>query len=234
MVKQAVILAAGKGERLRPLTDNLPKPMLKVGGKPLLEHTLGNLRNQGIKDIFINLHYLPEKITDYFSDGKKWGVKITYAYEPELLGTAGGIKNFEKYLGDEFLVIYGDMWSEVDYQKFFDFYKNKKRAAGAVMVAPADRLDGDLAELNEEQRFKNYYSRPHPPGLTADHKFLLNAVYVFSKEILDFIPAAAYCDLDREVLPKILAQGQPLYGYVGQESVFDIGTLERLEKAVRR
>jgi NDP-sugar pyrophosphorylase family protein len=102
-ITQAVILSAGIGTRLRPLTDNLPKVMAPIGGKPLLERHFEQFKKYGIKEFFINLHYLPEKITDYFGDGSKWGIKIVYKHEPEILGTAGGVKNFEGVLKNNFL-----------------------------------------------------------------------------------------------------------------------------------
>ena len=118
MLTQAVILCAGLGTRLRPLTDNMPKQMIPVGGKPLLEHLLVQLRDQGVQEFFINLHYLPDAIPAYFGNGEKWGVKITYAWEqPNILGTAGGIKTCEPSLHEEFFVIYCDMWSTIDFRK---------------------------------------------------------------------------------------------------------------------
>ena len=105
---KALILAAGKGERLGDITKNIPKPMIEVSGKPILEHNIGICKQAGIKDLFINLHYLPDRITEYFQDGKKYGVNLTYLYESEILGTAGALFPIINKLSDPFMVIYGD------------------------------------------------------------------------------------------------------------------------------
>ena len=116
---KAVLLAAGKGERLKPLTENLPKVMISINGKPILEYHIEMLANAGTTDVFINLHHLPEKIMEYFKDGKKWGLKIQYSYEPEILGTAGAVKKLEKELRPgPFLVIYGDNFLKINYRDF--------------------------------------------------------------------------------------------------------------------
>jgi len=113
---KAVLLAAGKGTRLRPLTDEMPKVMIPIGGKPILEHHVEHLAGAGIGEIFINLHHLPERITSHFGNGQKWGVRIRYSFEPEILGTAGAVKKLESELrGSPFLVVYGDNFSEFDF-----------------------------------------------------------------------------------------------------------------------
>src|SRR3989344_9541785 len=106
-IKQAIILCAGLGTRLRPMTDTMPKPMLPLLGKPMLEWNIEQFKRHGVSEFFINLHYLPEVIKNYFNDGSKWGVKIHYNLESEIMGTAGGVKNFESQLRDVFFVIYG-------------------------------------------------------------------------------------------------------------------------------
>src|SRR5690348_4118791 len=109
---RALILAAGEGTRLRPLTSERPKPMLPVGGTPILEHLIVLLRNHGIDEIAINLHYKPEAITDHFGDGRRFGVQLTYSPEAELLGSAGAAKQLDWFLSDTFLVLYGDVLTD--------------------------------------------------------------------------------------------------------------------------
>lgn len=231
MLTQAVILCAGLGTRLRPLTDMMPKQMIPIGGKPLLEHLLVHLRDQGVQEFFINLHYMPDAIPAYFGNGEKWGVKIIYAKEsPAILGTAGGIKNFESQLNDEFFVMYGDMWNKIDFRKLYEFHRSKGDAAGTVIVAKADRMDVDMVELDDQHRFQQFYYRPYPADYRLEHKLLLNAIYVFSKKILQLIPAHAYFELDKQVLPQMLEQQWPLYGYATTEPVIDVGTFDRLRK----
>ncbi|HEV8376937.1 MAG TPA: nucleotidyltransferase family protein, partial [Candidatus Polarisedimenticolia bacterium] len=145
-IRQAVILAAGFGSRLRPLTDTLPKAMVPVQGRPLLEHHVERLSSQGIEEIFINLHYLPEAIRGHFGDGSRWGVRIDYQLEPEIRGTAGGVKGFESRLDDAFFVIYGDVFSLLDYSRMARSFFEKEGSAGVELVGPTSHPeDSDLA-----------------------------------------------------------------------------------------
>ena len=111
MIRQAGILCAGLGTRLRPFTDQIPKPMLPLLGVPMIEWNIKRFKQFGITEFFINLHYLPEVLKSYLGDGSRLGVRIHYHFEPELLGTAGGIKSFEDQLNEEFFLIYGDIFS---------------------------------------------------------------------------------------------------------------------------
>ena len=111
---KALILCAGKGERLRPLTDTIPKPMVPINNKPLLEYNILLCKKHGITEIAINTSYLPEQIKQYFGNGEKFGVNIHYSYEPELLGTSGSVNNFRDFLDETFVVIYGDAVTDID------------------------------------------------------------------------------------------------------------------------
>jgi len=128
---KAIILCAGRGERLRPLTDTIPKPMIPINNKPVLEYIINLLKKNGIKDIAINTSHLPEKIREYFGDGKKFGVKITYSFEPEMLGTSGALNNFRHFFNtnEPFLVFYGDNITNIDLKKMLEFHKQKNAIA---------------------------------------------------------------------------------------------------------
>src|SRR3989338_5113583 len=122
-ITQAVLLSAGFGTRIRTLFPNIPKVMAPLLGKPLLEWHIQELKKYGVREFFINLHYKPEAIRNYFSDGVKWDVKINYALEePEILGTAGGVKNFDGLLAGSFFVLYADTFYRVDYARLQEFY----------------------------------------------------------------------------------------------------------------
>jgi NDP-sugar pyrophosphorylase family protein len=128
---KAIILAAGKCKRLKGTVDNIPKPMIRIKGEPILEHNVEWLKRFGIKEIYINLHHFPDAIKNYFGDGKKMGVKIRYSYEPKLLGTAGGVRRIiDKYWNSEdtdtFLVIYGDNFLDFNLNKIIISIKLKK------------------------------------------------------------------------------------------------------------
>ena len=227
---QALILSAGLGTRLSPLTDNMPKVMVPIGGRPVLEHHVEHLKKIGITNILINLHYLPEVIKNYFGDGSRFGVNITYKYEPEILGTAGAVKNFEDCLNDEFLVIYGDVLSFVDYGKFKHFFDSKIGAIGAEIVGDTDHpFDSDLAEVDDDLRFKKVHTKPHQK-IPEKYKSM-KAIFILKRKILDFIPQGKYYEIDHQLLPDVLSRGFGFYGYETKDYLKDIGTMERYKMA---
>jgi len=228
-MQQALILCAGLGTRLRPLTDNIPKPMVPIGGKPLLEHHIERFKKYGIKDFLINLHHLPDKITDYFGDGSNWGVKITYKYEPELLGTAGTIKNFESDIKDKFFLIYGDVFTLLDYDKFGRSFLEKKDAIAMVVVGDTDHpWDSDLVEVDNNLRFLKIYQKPH--NTIPENYKAMKAAYCFDKKITHYIPSEEHYKIDHQLLPDILNKGLSVYGYETTDYLKDIGTPERYQK----
>ncbi len=229
-------MSAGLGTRLRPITESIPKVMVSIEGKPLLLHQIEHLKEHGVTDFFINLHYLPEVIKDYFGDGSKFGVKITYSFEPELLGTAGGLKKFEKYLGDSFFVVYGDVFNEVNYSDLKKYYEKKQPAIGVHVVSKTDHPhDSDLAVLDKDMRFLAIYRKPHKEMPKTDY-FGMEGIYLFSKKILKYIPESGVYAIDHDLLPDIIAKGEKYYGYLAgvDDYVHDIGTHERYSKAQER
>ena len=134
---KAMILAAGEGTRLRPLTELCPKPMLPIGGRPLLEYLLKLLRSHGVKEVAINLHYCPEAVTSHFGDGSGLGMKIAYSHEKELLGTAGALRKMASFLDDTFLVLCGDLLTDTDLTSLAEFH----RWRGAVATTALYRVE---------------------------------------------------------------------------------------------
>lgn len=229
-ITQAVILCAGLGTRLRPLTDMIPKVMVPIAGRPLLERHIERLKGYGIDELFINLHYLPEIITDYCGDGSKWGVKIRYSFEPKILGTGGGIKQFEKDLDVNFLVVYGDMVSLIDYSKMIEEYFKKDNPIGMTIVGDRDsRLDSfDLAEIEESGKIIKIYPKPHME--TPPHYKAFLAGHILSKRMLSYVPPDTEYNIDHQAIPEALAKGENFYAYETDEYIEDIGTLERYKK----
>jgi mannose-1-phosphate guanylyltransferase/phosphomannomutase len=229
MITQAVILSAGFGTRLKPLTDTMPKVMIPIGNKPLLQWHIEGLRDSGVKEFFINLHYLPSVVMDYFGTGQSLGVKIHYVVEPVIRGTAGGVKNFEMQVSDTFFVIYGDIFSLVDYSRLASIYINKaKPNLGMELVRDTDHpFDSDLVELDGEMRFKKIYRKPHRE-LPAIYKGM-SGIFVFNDQILKYIPLHEYWDIDHQLLPDIITKGEVFYGCEPSPSDFwkDVGTMER-------
>jgi len=228
-MRQALIFCAGLGTRLKPLTDNIPKPMVPIDGKPLLERHIEQFKKYGVNDFLINLHHLPDKITDYFGNGSNWGVKITYKYEPELLDTAGAIKNFEQELDDKFFLIYGDVFSLLDYDKFGKGFLEKKDTIAMVVIGDTDHpWDSDLVEVDNNLRFLKIYKKPHD---TIPKKYkAMRAVYCFDKKIADYIPGGEHYKIDHQLLPDIVGRGLAVYGYETTDYLKDIGTPERYQK----
>lgn len=227
-ISQAVILSAGLGTRLREVTGGaVPKVMVPILGKPLLEYHIEHFKKHGVSEFFINLFYLPEAITDFFGDGSKWGVRIHYFLEkPEIRGTAGGMKDFDGELGDNFFLVYGDMYSVVDYSKMGEAFLKNKDALGMVLVGKTDHPhDSDLLELDSDMNFKKMYPKPHE-SIPAT-RFSMLATYVFNRRILSFIPRGAYYEIDHQLIPDVLSKGEKVVGYTSDDYLLDIGTPER-------
>jgi NDP-sugar pyrophosphorylase family protein len=201
--------------------------------KPLLEHTLELLRDQGFDDFIINLHYLPEKITEYFGDGKRYGVSIRYSDERgEILDTAGALVKMRAMLADNFLVQYGDEVHFLDVAAVFDEHVKRSALATIVLKTSDEPQNGDVAEIDREtHRIVNWHFRPHA-FMSFDHERFLNAgIYVFSKRILDYIPAAGPFRLETGVLNVLVGEDAPFYGFITNENVLDVGTIEKYAMA---
>jgi len=227
------ILAAGVGSRLRPLTDSIPKPMVPFGGRPLLEHTITLLRNQGFRNFVMNVHHLPEKIVDHFGNGKKFGVNIAYSDESnELLETAGAIRKAAGRLSDTFILLYGDHMHAFDFRNILRFH-NSVGALGTMVLKTSDLpQNGDIAEIDPAtRRIIKWYARPHKVAEFSDSLYLNTGFSVFSKKIVDHIPKGRPVKLDAEVIPALVTQGAPLYGFPTAEEILDINTPEKYEIA---
>lgn len=225
-ISQAIILSAGLGTRLRPITEKIPKVMIPISGRPLLAYHFDQFKKSGVKEFFVNLHHLPKVIKDYFGNGKKLGVKIHYRLEPKLLGTAGGIKNFEKKLKNNFFVIYGDIFSLVNYSKMAKEFFKKEKAIGLEIIGDTDHpFDSDLVEVGKDLKFLKIYPKPHKK-LPKNYK-AMRGVYIFNKRILKYIPAKRYYEIDHHLLPKILKNKEKFYGYQTKDYLKDIGTIGR-------
>ena len=229
---KAFILAAGLGTRLRSLGLDVPKVMVPVGGKPLLEHHIELLRQQGIRELIVNLHYLPEKITSHFGDGSKWGVHITYSHEPELLGTAGAIKKMEAELRESpFIVLYGDNLIRVEFASLVKFHQARKALATVALFESPDPWTGGVVETNPDGRILRFVEKPDPKQVSTN---LISAgILVLESQVLDAIPARTFYDFGKDLFPKLLAEGKPLYAMKPDAYVQDVGTPERLAKAQR-
>ncbi|MFA6408875.1 MAG: HAD-IIIA family hydrolase [Gammaproteobacteria bacterium] len=224
-----LILAGGKGTRLRDkLEHGLPKPLVNICGRPLLDYQLCLARSSGIQNVHLMLGYGASYIYDYCGDGSKWGVKVIYHEENEPLGTAGAVLNVLNELPNQFIVMYGDTMLDVDLVSFYQLHESKC-ADITVFLHPNDHPhDSDLVEVDASNNIVAFHSYPH----SKDGYFqnLANAsLYVINKSVLNTIRfEGGMLDFCKQVFPSLVDNGHKLYGYNGIEYIKDIGTPERL------
>lgn len=228
---KAIILSAGQGTRLKPLTDNCPKPMVKIGNKPLLEHTVNMLKKHEVTDIAVNLHHYPHVVMDYFGDGKRFGVRMHYSLEGQILGTAGAIKKLEGYFDDTFVVIYGDVFSFTDITAMIRFHKEHKGIATVGLYRVDNPHECGIVELSDNNRVVRFLEKPKKEEIFTD---LANAgIYVLETDIIKYIPSNIYYDFGKDLFPLILKKDISMYGFIINEYLIDIGTMKKYEQANR-
>ncbi len=226
MIKQAIILCAGLGTRLSPYTDTMPKPMLPILGTPMLEWHIVQFKKYGVKEFFLNLHYLPDIIKNYFGDGSKWGVKIYYNFEPVILGTAGALRHFRGKIEEEFFLIYGDIFSLTDYSKMEEVWHTKPDAIGMQrMKKTDDYADADVAELDASGRFIKIHGKPHTEKYPNAYR--MRGSFILDKKILSYVPDDTAFDLGRQLLPKVVVAGENFYSYECDDYSKGIDTVEK-------
>lgn len=226
---KALLLAAGEGTRLRPLTVDRPKPMLPIAGFPVLEHLLALVRHYGVREIVINLHYKPDSIVEHFGDGSKFGVHVTYSREPRLLGSAGAAKRVEWLLDDTFLLLYGDVITDLNLTEMIELH----RARGAVATLALYEVDEPsrcgIVQLAADDRVTRFVEKPDP---SEGAGYLANAgIYVLERDVLDFIPAGQPHDFGYDVFPALLERGVRIFGHRVSGYVLDIGAPDRYRQA---
>lgn len=226
---RALVLAAGEGQRLRPLTLRMPKPMVPVGGRPVLEHLIALLRQHGIDEVAINLHYRPEAIVDHFGDGRTFGVSITYAHEVRLLGSAGAARALDAFLTDTFLVLYGDVLTNADLSALVAHHRKTGGAGTIGLYEVPDPSRCGIVELDASGRMTRFVEKPAPGTVVGN---LANSgILVLEPSVLREIPPAEPYDFGLHLFPKLLAQGVPLFGERLDGYILDIGSPDRLEQA---
>ena len=223
---QLVIIAGGKGTRLG--LKDIPKPMVKIGDKPLLEHQIDLAKRYGVDEVFILSGHLANVIEEYFEDGSKFGVKIHHVVEPYPLGTAGSLKLLEGKLNDRFLVFYGDVVMDFDIASFIEFDKQYD-SIGTTIIHPNDHpYDSDLLEINKNNKVTKVLPKPHQDG--EYYQNLVNAaVYIFSPKIFEYIEEGVSQDFGKHILSKVVNAGETLIGYKTPEYIKDMGTADRFE-----
>jgi NDP-sugar pyrophosphorylase family protein len=232
---QAYLLAAGLGTRLAPTTHETPKPMLDVGGCPLLEHTVRHLHGCGFNRMGMNLHHLPQAVRSHFGSGESMGLEFTYSYETELLGTAGGVKKLSRYMqrDEPFLIHAGDVFTNHDFRAMARFHRQRK--ALVTMLVHERPAASSALMLDLQGRVERLVNRVSQSQRTSSVASWCDAgVWMCSPEFLEQIPAGVACDLVRDVLPPLLG-GCRIYGFPLDGCCFDVDTaadLNHLRSAV--
>jgi len=228
-MKQAVILAGGKGTRLREVSQGLPKPMIPILGKPLLQHLIEQCVTHNICNIKLLVSYKKEVIIDFFGDGRRYGVSIQYIVEDIPRGTAGALIDALSELDEQFLVIYGDTFFDIDLDSFWEFHQSHAGDA-SIFLHPNDHpQDSDLVEVDSSFRVQKIHPYPHDNQWRQN---LVNAaMYMFNKNALQDVDLLSKRpDIAKNLFPLMLESRKNLYGYISTEYIKDMGTPNRLSK----
>ncbi|MBM3675818.1 MAG: mannose-1-phosphate guanyltransferase [Actinobacteria bacterium] len=226
---KAVILAGGEGTRLRPLTSNQPKPMMPIANRPMMEHVVRLLADHGFDDVVVTVAFLANQIRTYFGDGSDFGVRMRYATEDSPLGTAGSVCNAATELDETFLVISGDVVTDLDLGAFVKAH----RAAGAfgsiALKRVEDPVEFGIVITHDDGSIERFLEKPTWGQVFSDT--INTGIYVLEPEVFDFIPKGEVVDFSGDVFPAVLRRGKPLFGYVAEGYWEDVGTLDAYLRA---
>ena len=228
---KAMILAAGVGSRLDPLTRNIPKPMVPIINKPVMEHIIELLARHGFTKIMVNLHYYADQIQDYFGDGSKWGVKIQYSLEDRLWGDAGSVKRCEQFFDTTFLVIGGDDLADIDLKRLVKQHNEHKALCTIALSLVDDPAEYGIVLLNERGKITRFLEKPK--GEVIFSNMANTGVYVFEPEIFEFIPKGMTYGFGNNVFPLLLEQKKRFYGYLTSSYWRDVGNLKQYQETHR-
>jgi len=235
---KAMILAAGLGTRLRPVTHAIPKPMVPVLNRPVMEHTARLLARHGFSEAIANLHWFPETIEGHFGDGASFGLELSYSHEEKLLGTAGGVRKAAGFLGDSFLVVAGDALTDLDFGAMREFHESHDGLATLATKRVADTDQFGVVIAADDGRIQGFQEKPDPAEALSD---LANTcIYMFRSDVFEFLPEPgtsraagpddepAFADWAMDVFPALLEADIPFYSHEIDAYWNDIGNLEEL------
>jgi mannose-1-phosphate guanylyltransferase len=238
---RAMVLAAGLGTRLRPITYAMPKPMVPVLNRPVMEHIVRLLARHGFTETVANLHWFPELIEGHFGDGSDFGVELTYSPEEQLLGTSGGVRNVAGFLGDSFLIISGDALTDIDLAAMRKFHESHDGVATLATKRVEDTSQFGVAITGADGRIQGFQEKPDPAEALSD---LANCgIYMFDAAIFDFFPEPGtskaagpgdppgFADWAMDVFPRLLEGDVPFYSHEIDAYWNDIGNLEELRQS---
>ncbi len=227
---KAVVMAGGEGTRLRPLTAHRPKPLAPILNKPIMEHIVLLLRQHGITEIVVTLHYLADEIEGYFGDGSEWGVKFIYSVEDTPLGTAGSVKQAEEHLRDDaFVIVSGDALTDIDLTRAIQFHKDKGSLATIVLSHVANPLEFGVIITDDDGRVRRFLEKPSWGEVFSDT--VNTGMYVLEPSVFDYMEPGKSYDWSQDIFPRILRQDRPLFGYVMPDYWCDVGNLAQYREA---
>ncbi len=228
---RALVLAAGAGSRLRPLSYETPKPLVPIANRPVLHHVLTNLARHGIREVMLNLHSHPDQVRKFCGDGSRWGLHISYSMERRLLGTAGALKKVESFFrGGPVLIMSGDGLSDVDITRFYRFHRARKSFATQVTKAVDSRFEYGVAVTGKSGRIKAFLEKPSWGDILSNQ--VNTGIYLFDNGIFRHIPRGVY-DFGHQVWPKLLRLRKPIYAWEWKGYWCDIGNLTEFRKSQR-
>ncbi|MCK5219131.1 mannose-1-phosphate guanyltransferase [bacterium] len=227
---KAIIMAGGFGTRLRPLTCNIPKPMVPMLNRPMLEHIFNLLKRHGFTEFVVALYFQPEVIQEYFGDGSAWGIKISYLLPDSDLGTAGCVKQAAQLLGrDAFMVISGDVLTNIDLSRALAYHREKKAQATLVLGRVDNPLAYGIVITRDDGRVSRFMEKPGWGEVFSDT--INTGIYILEPEVLDRIPPEEY-DFSKQLFPEMLYAKVPIYGYIAEDGYWkDVGNLTEYRQA---
>ncbi len=226
---KAVIMAGGFGTRIQPLTSNLPKPMIPLMNRPIMLHIVELLKKHHITDLVMLLYHQPDFIKNFFRDGGDFGVKITYVTPIEDLGTAGAVKYAEKFLGERFLIISGDLLTDFNLKKIIDFHEDRKALATITLTSVKDPLQFGVVITDKEKRITQFLEKPGWGEVISDT--INTGIYVLEPDVFKYIPAGENFDFSQDLFPLLMKNHEPLFGYTAKGYWRDIGNTDSYREA---
>ncbi len=231
---KAIILAAGFGTRLRPLTEERPKPLFPVMNRPLLTHWVEQLQSFGIQDIAVNVHHLQENILDAFAQAKWQGPRLHFSREKEILGTAGGIKKAQAFLdGGPFIVANSDILTDINFDRMIEFHKQKRSCLTLAVRQDEFPERYDPIETDSQGRIVNFLGTTFGQVPTNSRRVMFTGIQIMEPEIFSRIPPDIFSGTTEDIFPKMIAEGLPVYGFLHDKYWIDTGNLENYLKAHR-
>ncbi len=227
---KAVVMAGGEGTRLRPMTSSMPKPLLPIVNKPLMEHVLRLLQRHGFSESVVTVQFLASLVRNYFGDGEDFGMPLQYATEDTPLGTAGSVKNAHQQLrGETFLVISGDALTDFDLTDLVAFHRDKGALVTICLARVPDPLEFGITIVDDDGRVQRFLEKPTWGQVFSDT--VNTGIYVMEPEVFDYVASDEVVDWSADVFPKLVADGKPIYGYIADGYWEDVGTHESYLRA---